>query len=191
MILLNEFVKLDVSDEFYSMFEVVIQLGAILAVVVLFWKDIFPFGKPTGRRRRRSTKGIMRYVKTDIMLLWCKILVSCVPAAIVGILFNDFFEALFYNYITVAIMLILFGVLFIIVETVHKGKPSKINSLSELSFQTAFCDWAFPADRSDLSGHLPLRCNHRRRADDRCIPEQLRQNLRSFSRFRLCLAQAF
>ena len=138
MILLNEFVKLDVSDAFYSMFEVVIQLGAILAVVVLFWKDIFPFGKPTGRRRRRSTKGIMRYVKTDIMLLWCKILVSCVPAAIVGILFNDFFEALFYNYITVAIMLILFGVLFIIVETVHKGKPSKINSLSELSFQTAF-----------------------------------------------------
>ena len=138
MILLNEFVKLDVSDEFYSMFEVVIQLGAILAVVVLFWKDIFPFGKPTGRRRRHSTKGIMRYVKTDIMLLWCKILVSCVPAAIVGILFNDFFEALFYNYITVAIMLILFGVLFIIVETVHKGKPSKINSLSELSFQTAF-----------------------------------------------------
>ena len=80
----------------------------------------------------------MRYVKTDIMLLWCKILVSCVPAAIVGILFNDFFEALFYNYITVAIMLILFGVLFIIVETVHNGKPSKINSLSELSFQTAF-----------------------------------------------------
>ena len=154
MILLNEFVKLDVSDEFYSMFEVVIQLGAILAVVVLFWKDIFPFGKPTGRRRRHSTKGIMRYVKTDIMLLWCKILVSCVPAAIVGILFNDFFEALFYNYITVAIMLILFGILFIIientnkyrrphirkiiVETVHKGKPSKINSLSELSFQTAF-----------------------------------------------------
>ena len=138
MILLNEFVKLDVSDKFYSMFEVVIQLGAIFAVVVLFWKDIFPFGKPTGRRRRRSTKGIMRYVKTDIMLLWCKILVSCVPAAIVGILFNDFFEALFYNYITVAIMLILFGVLFIIVETVHKGKPSKINSLSELSFQTAF-----------------------------------------------------
>lgn len=138
MILLNEFVKLDVSDAFYSMFEVVIQLGAILAVVVLFWNDIFPLGKPVGRRRRHSTKGIMRYVKMDIMLLWCKILVACVPAAIVGILFNDFFEALFYNYITVAVMLILFGVLFIIVETVHKGKPSKINSLSELSFRTAF-----------------------------------------------------
>lgn len=138
MILLNEFVKLDVSDAFYSMFEVVIQLGAILAVVVLFWNDIFPFGKPVGRRRRHSTKGIMRYVKMDIMLLWCKIFAACVPAAIVGILFNDFFEALFYNYITVAIMLILFGVLFIFVETVHKGKPSKINSLSELSFQTAF-----------------------------------------------------
>ena len=111
MILLNEFVKLDVSDEFYSMFEVVIQLGAIMAVVILFWNDIFPFGKPEGRRRRHSVRGIKRYIKPDIFLLWAKILVACVPAAIVGILFNDLFEALFYNYITVAIMLILFGVL--------------------------------------------------------------------------------
>ena len=138
MILLNEFVKLDVSDEFYSMFEVVIQLGAIMAVVILFWNDIFPFGKPEGRRRRHSVRGIKRYIKPDIFLLWAKILVACVPAAIVGILFNDLFEALFYNYITVAIMLILFGVAFLIVETRHKGKPAKVKSLGELTFKTAF-----------------------------------------------------
>ena len=138
MILLNEFVKLDVSDEFYSMFEVVIQLGAIMAVVILFWNDIFPFGKPEGRRRRHSVRGIKRYIKPDIFLLWAKILVACVPAAIVGILFNDLFEELFYNYITVAIMLILFGVAFLIVETRHKGKPAKVNSLGELTFKTAF-----------------------------------------------------
>ena len=138
MILLNEFVKLDVSDAFYSMFEVVIQLGAIMAVVILFWNDIFPFGKPEGRRRRHSVRGIRRYIKPDIFLLWGKILVACVPAAIIGILFNDLFEKLFYNYITVAIMLILFGVAFLIVETGHKGKTAKINSLGELSFKTAF-----------------------------------------------------
>lgn len=138
MILLNEFVKLDVSDAFYSMFEVVIQLGAIMAVVILFWNQIFPFGKPEGRRRRHSVKGIRRYIKPDIFMLWFKILVACVPAAIVGILFNDIFEELFYNYITVAIMLILFGVAFLIVETRHKGRPAKINSLEDLSFRTAF-----------------------------------------------------
>ena len=137
MILLNEIVSLNVSEEFYSMFEVVIQLGAILAVVILFWNQIWPFGKKDNKEPL-AKDGVGAFVKWDIFKLWFHILVSCVPAAIVGILFNDFFEALFYNYITVAIMLILFGVLFIIVETVHKGKPSKINSLSELSFQTAF-----------------------------------------------------
>ena len=137
MILLNEFVKLDVSDEFYSMFEVVIQLGAILAVVVLFWKDIFPFGKPTGRRRRHSTKGIMRYVKTDIMLLWCKILVSCVPAAVIGILFDEVFERLFYNPTCIAIALIVFGIAFILIENWNKGRRPKIRKLSQITYQTA------------------------------------------------------
>lgn len=138
MILLNEFVKLDVSDEFYSMFQVVIQLGAIMAVVVLFWKQIFPFGKPEGRRARHSVRGIRRYVKPDIFMLWFKILVACVPAAIVGILFDELFEELFYNYLTVAIMLILFGVAFIVIETINKGREAKVCSLSDLSFKTAF-----------------------------------------------------
>ncbi len=138
LILLNEFVKLDVSDEFYSMFEVVIQLGAILAVVVLFWHQIFPFGKPTGRRARHSVHGIRRYVKPEIFSLWGKILVACIPAVVIGLAFDDVFEALFYNYMTVAIMLILFGIAFIVVENVNKGREPKIRRASEIGFKTAF-----------------------------------------------------
>ena len=141
MILLNEFIKLDVSDDFYSMFEVVIQLGAIMAVVVLFWNQIFPFRMPKRRRRRRRRRqesGLMQYVKMDIIILWCKILIACIPAAVIGLLFNEEFERLFYNYPCVALALIIFGVAFIIVEENHKGKPARINSLSELSYKTVF-----------------------------------------------------
>ena len=141
MILLNEFIKLDVSDDFYSMFEVVIQLGAIMAVVVLFWNQIFPFRMPKRRRRRRRRRqesGLMQYVKMDIIILWCKILIACIPAAVIGLLFNEEFERLFYNYPCVALALIIFGVAFIIVEENHKGKPARINSLDELSYKTVF-----------------------------------------------------
>ncbi len=93
MILLNEFVKLDVSEAFYSMFEVVIQLGAILAVVVLFWGQIFPFERRKGRHGGASI-----VLNMDTVKLWIKILVACVPAAIVGLKWNDLFEELFYNY---------------------------------------------------------------------------------------------
>ena len=104
MILLNEFVKLDVSEAFYSMFEVVIQLGAILAVVVLFWGQIFPFERRKGRHGGASI-----VLNMDTVKLWIKILVACVPAAIVGLKWNDLFEELFYNYQTVSIALIVFG----------------------------------------------------------------------------------
>ena len=127
MILVDEFLHLNVTPQFKEMFLVVIQLGAILAVVVLYWDKLWPFRFGGGP-----------IIKKKTFSMWFKIVVACIPAAIVGVLFDDVLTALFYNYITVAIMLILFGVLFIIVETVHKGKPSKINSLSELSFQTAF-----------------------------------------------------
>ena len=136
MILLNEFVSLDVSESFWSMFEVVIQLGAILAVVVLFWKQIFPFGKKNNRQPL-SDHGALSYVKGDILTLWGKILVACVPAAVIGILFNDTFEALFYNYQTVSISLIVFGIAFIIVENRHKNKPAKVNSLAGITFRLA------------------------------------------------------
>ena len=131
MILLNEFVKLDVSDAFYKMFEVVIQLGAILAVVVLFWNQIWPLKRNRGRHGGASIT-----IDRDIIRLWCKIVVACIPAAVVGLKWNDLFEELFYNYQSVAVALIVFGVAFIAVETAHKGKPAKINSLNELTYPT-------------------------------------------------------
>lgn len=137
MILLNEFVKLRVSDAFYSMFEVVIQLGAILAVVVLFWNQIWPFGKKNNREPLAKS-GVCAYVKWDIFKLWFHILVSCVPAAIVGILFDSVFEAWFYNYQTVAIMLILFGIAFIVIENQHKGKKARVTSVEEIDYRLAF-----------------------------------------------------
>lgn len=136
MILLNEFIPLKVTEEFYSMFEVVIQLGAIFAVVLIFWKEIFPFQKPPYDPRRKKA-GLVSYLNLDIVVLWLKILVACVPAAIIGILFNDVFEALFYNYTTVALALIVFGVAFLLIEEKHKGKRARINSLAELTFSLA------------------------------------------------------
>ncbi len=137
MILLNEIVSLDVSDEFYSMFEVVIQLGAILAVVILFWNQIWPFGKKNNKEPL-ATEGVGAYVKWDIFKLWFRILVSCIPAAVVGLLFDEQLEALFYNYQTVAIMLILFGVAFIVIENYHKGKDAKVTSLQGIDYKLAF-----------------------------------------------------
>lgn len=137
MILLNEVVSLDVSKEFYSMFEVVIQLGAILAVVILFWGQIWPFGKKNNQSPL-TKRGLGAYIKCDIFKLWFHILVSCIPAAIVGILFDEQLEALFYNYQTVAIMLILFGIAFIVIENYHKGKNAKVNTLEGIDFKLAF-----------------------------------------------------
>lgn len=130
MILLNEIMPFqNVSEGFYSMFEVVVQLGAIMAVVLLYWKKIWPFG--------RSEKTGAIGLKTPIVLLWVKILIACVPAAVIGLLFNETFEALFYNYVCVAIALIVFGVAFIVVENSHKGRKAKIRSLSRLDYKTA------------------------------------------------------
>ena len=151
MILLNEVLPLDVSEEFYSMFEVVIQLGAIMAVVILFWSQIWPFGRknnaaPLALKKKKNGKtGILAciinpagaWIKTDIFQLWFHILVSCVPAAIVGILFDELFEKWFYNYTTVAIMLILFGIAFIVIENYHKGKSAKISTIADIGYDTA------------------------------------------------------
>ena len=137
MILLDEIIKLDVSEEFYSMFQVVIQLGAILAVVLIFWNQIWPFGKKNNQAPL-SKSGVGAWIKTDIFVLWFHILVSCVPAAIVGLLWDDLFEALFYNYTTVAIMLIIFGVAFIVVENMKSGQSAKVNAVADITYTTAF-----------------------------------------------------
>ena len=137
MILLNEVIKLKVSEEFYSMFEVVIQLGAILAVVILFWSQIWPFGKKNNKEPFAKT-GIGAWVKWDIFKLWFHILVSCVPAAIIGILFDEILEKWFYNYQTVAIMLILFGIAFIVIENKHHGKEASVKILEQIDYKLAF-----------------------------------------------------
>lgn len=136
MILLDEFVKLDVTPEFWEMFLVVIQLGAILAVVVLFWGKIWPFGKK-GNTRPVAKSGLLSYCKKDIWIMWIKIVIACVPAAVVGLLFDEFFESLFYNSVCVAIALIVFGIGFILIENQNKGAAAKINSLSKITYQTA------------------------------------------------------
>ena len=125
----------ETSEDFFGMFDVVIQLGAIMAVVVLFWKQIWPFALSAKERGGKS--GLMSYVKMDIMTLWFKILVSCVPAAVIGIMFDEVFERLFYNPVCIAIALIVFGVAFIVIENWNKGKKSQINSLTEITYQTA------------------------------------------------------
>ena len=123
------------SEGFFDMFDVVIQLGAIMSVVLLFWNQIWPFA--LSKKERGNNKGLMSFIKMDILTLWFKILVACVPAAVIGVLFDDVFDALFYNYYCVAIALIVFGVAFIIVENWNKGRNAKITKLSEITYQTA------------------------------------------------------
>ena len=124
-----------VSENFFDMFDVVIQLGAILAVVILFWNKIWPFALT--KKERKGQTGIASYFKKDIWALWFKILVSTIPAAVIGLLFDDLFNALFYNPTCVALALIVFGIAFIIIERWHKGRTFKINSLSEITYKTA------------------------------------------------------
>lgn len=132
MILLNEFVTLDVSPEFWDMFLVVIQLGAILAVVILFWDKIFPF-----KFKERPV------VQKDIFVLWFKILTACIPAAVIGLVFDDVFDALFYNPWCVAIALIVFGIAFIVIENKNKNVSPKITELDQITYQTALMIGAF------------------------------------------------
>jgi len=127
LILLDEFIKLNETEEFKSMFDVVIQLGAILAVVLLYWKKIFPFSF--------SEKPV---IKKDIFVLWFKILTACVPAAVVGLLWDDVFEKYFYNMVSVSIALIVIGIAFIILENKNRNKKARVNSLADISFRDAF-----------------------------------------------------
>lgn len=129
MIILDEFIRLDCTPEFLEMFLVVIQLGAIMAVVILFWNKIFPF------QFKDRSKPV---IEMDKIMLWLKIVVACIPAAVVGLLFDDVLEALFYHAIPVALALIVFGVAFIVVEQQNKGKEPSIRKLKDISFKAAF-----------------------------------------------------
>ena len=126
MILVDEFIKLNVSEAFMEMFLVVIQLGAILAVCVLYFHKLNPFSPKKTTVQQKET-----------LQLWGKVIVGCVPAAIIGILFDDTIDALFYNPQTVSFTLILYGILFIVVENYNKNRKPSTNTLADLTYKTA------------------------------------------------------
>ena len=132
LILLDEFVKLDVSEAFYEMFQVVIQLGAILAVIVLFFQKLNPFSGKKDAKQKRGTWS-----------LWAKVVVAVVPSAAAGLLLDDWLDAHLYNFVVVAIMLIVYGVAFLLVEQRNVKKTSAIQTVSEIDFRTALLMGAF------------------------------------------------
>ena len=149
MILVDEFIKLNVSDAFMEFFLVVIQLGAIMAVVVLYWSKLWPFyirkiPKKTQMALRKQpavSRAILTFVEKycdkEKWILWVKILVACLPTIIIALPFNDIIEEKFYNYVVVAITLIVYGVLFIVIENYNKRRRPACTSLEDLTFKTA------------------------------------------------------
>ncbi len=135
LILLDEFLSLDASDAFKEMFDVVIQLGAIFAVVVIYWKNLWPFGKKNNAKPM-AADGFGALVKKDVLQMWCKVIVACLPAAVIGFALDDWCNAHLYNAWVVAIMLILFGVAFIFIERWNKNAKPKYNSIASLKYQT-------------------------------------------------------
>jgi len=128
MILLNEFVTLNVTPEFWEMFKVVIQFGSILAVVLIFWGKLFPFDFKSKNK-----------IRMDVMQMWFKVVVGCIPAGLLVVFgLDEVCDAMFQNYLTVAIMLILFGILFIVIENRNKNVVSKITDISQITYKTAF-----------------------------------------------------
>lgn len=127
MILADEFIKLNTTDDFKEMFLVVIQLGAILAVVLLYFHKLNPFSL------RKTLQE-----KKDTMSIWFKVVVGVIPAGVLGVVFDDWLEEHFYNYITVVAMLIIYGIFFIMIENRNKNKKAKIENFSNLSYKTAF-----------------------------------------------------
>ena len=134
MLLVDEFLALHMDDKFKEMFFVVIQLGAILAVVVLFWNKMFPF-------RFRETPVFQK----DIFWMWVKVAVACIPAAVLGVLFDDFLEAHFGNPPTIALMLILYGIAFLLIENWNKTRTPAVTDMNQIDYKTALLIGLFQA----------------------------------------------
>lgn len=155
MILVDEFIKLNVSAEFKEFFFVVIQLGAILAVILLYWNKLWPFYiRPLTKRQRAMAnkmptvqRGAYLFVEQfcdkEKWILWFKIFVACLPTVIIALPFNDIIEEKFNNYVVVAIALIVYGILFIVIENYNKRRRASCRNLQELSFKTALIIGAF------------------------------------------------
>lgn len=125
MLLVDEFIHLNMSEEFLEMFFVVIQLGAILAVCVIFFDKLWPFGKSKSNQSK-------------ILTLWTKVIVGCIPAGVLGILFDDFLDAHFHNWQTISFTLILYGIFFIVIERFQKDRIADIDDFRQLTYKTAF-----------------------------------------------------
>ncbi len=130
LILLDEFLKLRVSPEFYEMFQVVIQLGAILAVIVLFFHKLNPFAPKKTEAQKRDT-----------WQLWFKVVAAVLPSAVIGLLLDDWMDEHLYNYVVVAIALIVYGVAFLLLE--KRSLPTKITSVYQIDYRTAILIGAF------------------------------------------------
>ena len=150
MILVDEFLKLNVTEDFKNLFFVVIQLGAILAVVVLYWNKLWPFYiRPISKKQQAVlnrhgavSRGILTFVEKfcdkEKWVLWFKIIVACIPTIVIALPFNDIIEEKFNNYVVVAIALIVYGVIFILIENYNKKRKPVCTSLEDMSFGTAF-----------------------------------------------------
>ena len=130
MILAEQVLKFSFDDAFMSMFRVVIQLGAILAVLVLYWKKLWPFCADNGR-----DTGVAKHLRWPVVRLWCKIVVACVPAAVLGFLLDDWLDAHLYNSVVVAIMLIVYGLAFILIE--RRPRVPATTKLSRITYKQA------------------------------------------------------
>lgn len=129
MLLVDEFITLDASDSFKDMFFVIIQLGAILAVVTIFWKKMWPF------QMKDKTQSVF---KKDTWSMWFKTVVACIPGAVVTLLFDDFIEAHLHTAVVISIALIFYGIAFIVIENWNKTRTPKVESLSDITYKTAF-----------------------------------------------------
>lgn len=136
LILADEFIKLGKPEKFMEMFEVVIQLGAILAVVVMFWNRLWPFTSQKANGYSYITKGA-GFIKKDIMDMWFKVIVAIIPAMVIGIPFDEKINAAFYNSRVVAAALIIYGILFIVVERCNRGRSPKIQTVSDITYKSA------------------------------------------------------
>lgn len=129
MLLVDEFIQMNITQEFKDMFLVVIQLGAILAVVILFWEKMWPF------QRKTATQPAVRW---DTIQMWLKVVVACIPGAVVTILFDDYIEAHLHTPVVIAAALIVYGIAFILIENWNKKRTPKVNTLGEITYRTAF-----------------------------------------------------
>ncbi|MBQ2893111.1 MAG: undecaprenyl-diphosphate phosphatase, partial [Oscillospiraceae bacterium] len=132
LILLDEFLHLNISEAFYEMFQVVIQLGAILAVIVLFFQKLNPFSPKKDAPQKKGT-----------WQLWLKVIVAVIPSAVIGLLLDDWMDEHLYNYIVVAIMLIVYGIAFLFVEKWNQRRSFRIHDVNEIDYRTALLMGAF------------------------------------------------